>query len=208
MRLDGNLIYFCRNSFNMKKFLGIITLACFVACSGPDQPGGDEVKKDEPLAQSKNSDSFNDKFSTLLNHYYHLKDAFVLSSDTIAALHARLLVASADSLDMREVKADSSIVEMANQYVQSISSEAKALADEKGIEAKRKSFQMISDAMYDLVRTVRYDKGTVYHQFCPMAFNDAGAYWLSPTADIKNPYFGKKMLTCGEVKDSIDFRGK
>ena len=41
-----------------------------------------------------------------------------------------------------------------------------------------------------------------------MAFNDAGAYWLSAASDIKNPYFGKKMLTCGEVKDSIDFRGK
>ena len=54
--------------------------------------------------------------------------------------------------------------------------------------------------MYDLIRTVRYDQEVVYHQFCPMAFNDAGAYWLSGTADIKNPYFGKKMLTCGEVK--------
>ncbi len=41
-----------------------------------------------------------------------------------------------------------------------------------------------------------------------MAFNDAGAYWLSKTSDIKNPYYGKKMLTCGEVKDSIDFRGQ
>jgi Cu(I)/Ag(I) efflux system membrane fusion protein len=97
---------------------------------------------------------------------------------------------------------------MANSYVQTVSSEAKALVGEKGLEAKRKSFQMISDAMYDLVRTVRYDKETVYHQFCPMAFDNAGAHWLSSTADIKNPYFGKKMLTCGEVKDSIDFRGK
>jgi Cu(I)/Ag(I) efflux system membrane fusion protein len=41
-----------------------------------------------------------------------------------------------------------------------------------------------------------------------MAFNDAGAYWLSKTSDIKNPYFGKKMLICGEVKDSLDFRHK
>ncbi|MCW3110264.1 MAG: hypothetical protein JWQ09_4770, partial [Segetibacter sp.] len=105
-------------------------------------------------------------------------------------------------------KADSSIVEMAKGYVQTVSSEAKALAQEKDIEAKRKSFQMISDAMYDLVRTIRFDKEVVYHQFCPMAFNDAGAYWLSATSDVKNPYFGKKMLTCGEVKDSIDFRGK
>src|SRR5919112_1443628 len=66
-------------------------------------------------------------------------------------------------------------------------------SNENNIEAKRKSFQMISDNMYDLLRTVRYDNEIVYHQYCPMAFNDAGAYWLSKTGDIKNPYFGKKM---------------
>jgi Cu(I)/Ag(I) efflux system membrane fusion protein len=65
---------------------------------------------------------------------------------------------------------------------------------------------MISDNIYDLVRSVRYDQQIVYHQYCPMAFNDAGAYWLSNTSDIENPYFGKKMLTCGEIKDSVDFR--
>ncbi|CAA9468621.1 MAG: Probable Co/Zn/Cd efflux system membrane fusion protein [uncultured Segetibacter sp.] len=137
-----------------------------------------------------------------------MKDAFVASNDTMAATRAKALIASADHLNLKEVKADSSIVEMANQYIGSISSEAKALVAEPNLEAKRKAFQMISDNMYDLVRTVHFDKEIVYHQYCPMAFNDAGAYWLSQSSDIKNPYFGKKMLTCGEVKDSIDFRGK
>jgi Cu(I)/Ag(I) efflux system membrane fusion protein len=126
----------------------------------------------------------------------------------MATAAARLFIASADSLKLNDLKADSSIIQMAEGYVQSVSAEAKALVGEPNLEAKRKSFQMISDLMYDLVRSVRYDRETVYHQFCPMAFNDAGAYWLSKTSDIKNPYFGKKMLSCGEVKDSLDFRGK
>jgi Cu(I)/Ag(I) efflux system membrane fusion protein len=67
---------------------------------------------------------------------------------------------------------------------------------------------MISDNMYDLVRTVRYDRAAIYHQYCPMAFNDAGGYWLSSSSDIKNPYYGKKMLTCGEVKDTLDFTSR
>ena len=191
------------------KYLAIAALVFFAACGSADTgKKTEEIKKDEPLAQSQNSSDFNDKFAALLRNYYHLKDAFVVSNDTMAASAAKVLMGSADSLNLKEVKADSSIVEMANQYAGSISAEAKALIAEPNLEAKRKSFQMISDNMYDLVRTVHFDKETVYHQFCPMAFNDAGAYWLSPTADIKNPYFGKKMLTCGEVKDSIDFRGK
>ncbi|HQE11916.1 MAG TPA: hypothetical protein PLQ78_04150 [Flavipsychrobacter sp.] len=43
----------------------------------------------------------------------------------------------------------------------------------------------------------------VYRQYCPMAFNDKGAYWLSNEEKIMNPYFGKKMLTCGEVTDTL-----
>jgi len=45
--------------------------------------------------------------------------------------------------------------------------------------------------------------GKVYKQFCPMAFNNEGAYWLSTEAEIRNPYYGSKMLTCGKVTEII-----
>ena len=193
----------------MRKYLAISALAFLTACGGGTEANTpQETKKDEPLAQSENSSDFNAKFTNFLNDYYSLKDAFVGSNSELATTSANVLAKTADSLDLSSIKADKSIVDMAKGYAQTVSSEAKALAQEKDLEAKRKSFQMIRDAMYDLVRTVRFDKDVVYQQFCPMAFNDAGAYWLSASADVKNPYFGKKMLTCGEVKDSIDFRNK
>jgi hypothetical protein len=208
MCLDSNFIYFCKKIFNMRKLVAIEVFALFTSCAGSDNKPEEVTKKDEPLSQSKNTAAFNDRFTDFLNNYYHLKDALVLSNDTMAVASANLLQKGAEGLQLKELQADSSIIGMAEGYVQTVSSEAKALTQEEGIEKKRKSFQMISDAMYDLVRTIRFDKEVVYHQFCPMAFNDAGAYWLSATNDIKNPYFGKKMLSCGEVKDSIDFRGK
>jgi hypothetical protein len=191
----------------MKRFLAITAIVALASCGASDKPA-ETASKEQPLSQSKNSSTFNNAFGNLLTNYYHLKDAMVLSNDSMAVKSANLLGASADSLKLSELKADSSIIQMAEGYVQSISAEAKALVGEPKLEEKRKSFQMISDNMYDLVRSVRYDKEIVYHEFCPMAFNDAGGYWLSNTADIKNPYFGKKMLSCGEVKDSLDFRGK
>ncbi len=45
--------------------------------------------------------------------------------------------------------------------------------------------------------------GKLYKQFCPMALDNKGAYWLSKEEKIRNPYFGDKMLTCGEVKKVI-----
>ena len=46
---------------------------------------------------------------------------------------------------------------------------------------------------------------TVYYQFCPMAFDSKGAYWLSESNSIQNPYFGKKMIDCGETKETLSY---
>jgi Cu(I)/Ag(I) efflux system membrane fusion protein len=71
------------------------------------------------------------------------------------------------------------------------------------IELKRASFEKVSNAIYALLKGAKLEHAGVYQQYCPMAFNDKGAYWLSNEAEIKNPYFGKKMMECGEVKDSL-----
>ncbi len=189
----------------MKKYFVAAALIVLASCGGEDQKVA-EVTRDEPLSQSKNSAEFSNRFSEMLNSYYNLKDALVLSNVDQANTTAQNLANRADSLQLGGVNADSTIVELATNYVQSIAAESKGLVGEKDLEAKRRSFEMISGNMYDLLRTVRYDKETVYHQYCPMAFNDEGAFWLSSSSDIKNPYFGKKMLTCGEVKDSLNFQ--
>jgi len=43
-----------------------------------------------------------------------------------------------------------------------------------------------------------------YYQYCPMAFDNKGAYWISNETEIRNPYFGEKMLKCGENKDTLN----
>lgn len=188
----------------MKKYLLVAGWLVLAACGGNDEPAK-EVTMEAPLKQSAHSEEFNSQFGKVLNNYYSLKDALVATNDTTAANAARQLEQTAAELALNGINADSSIVQMAEDYVKNIESKASQLATQPGIEEKRKTFQGISSDMYDLVRTVRYDNEVVYHQYCPMAFNDAGAYWLSNSSDIKNPYFGKKMLHCGEVKDSLDF---
>ena len=43
----------------------------------------------------------------------------------------------------------------------------------------------------------------LYRQYCPMAFDNKGAHWLSETEAIRNPYFGEKMLSCGQTKETL-----
>ena len=197
----------------MKYLLMCVAVLTMTACGGEDKsPENEAPQPAAPLAKSQNSDAFNASFRQLLDHYFALKDALVASKDTAAAAvntSAMALVGSADSLRLLELKADEALLSTARSYVQGMSAEAKGLVGEKELEKKRRSFQMISGQLYDLMRTVQYDREIVYHQYCPMAFNDEGADWLSRSSDIRNPYFGSRMLTCGEVKDSLDFtRGK
>lgn len=167
--------------------------------------GGNDAKPVTvaPPKVSKHDAVFNASVDKVLASYYQLKDAFV-NTDSDAANKAGIALAAAvDSFKWGGIK-DTSIVFLASDpLIKSIGNDAGSISRENNIEEKRKVFSSISENLYQLMQAIKYDNQVVYHQYCPMAFNDAGAFWLSNSADIKNPYFGDKMLECGEVKDSI-----
>lgn len=192
----------------MKRILTLATILFLAACGGNDEKAAVTEAPQVPLGQSVNSDTFNLVFGKMLDSYFQLKDHFIKENDTLITQSTAQLLADINATDgvLGELKADSSIISTAKTYTTGITNELAAVKQEKDIEERRKSFQVLSEQLYDLIRTVKYDRAVVYHQYCPMAFNDAGAFWLSNSSDIRNPYLPKKMLICGEVKDSIDFR--
>lgn len=192
----------------MKRILTLATILFLAACGGNDEKAAVIETPQTPLGQSANSDTFNLVFGKMLDSYFQLKDQFIKENDTLITKGTEQLIADLNAAVgvLSELKADSSIVSTAKTYTTGIGNELTAVKQEKDIEERRKSFQVLSEQLYDLIRTVKYDRAVVYHQYCPMAFNDAGAFWLSNSSDIRNPYLPKKMLICGEVKDSIDFR--
>ncbi len=70
------------------------------------------------------------------------------------------------------------------------------------ISHQREHFDMLSQDVYDLVKAFPAGQ-TLYQDHCPMYNDGKGAIWLSETKEIKNPYYGKKMITCGSVKETI-----
>jgi hypothetical protein len=171
---------------------------------------------DQALRISKNSSAFDLAFEGLMSKYFALKDALV-DWDTLKADQAAVALAGkADSLPVKTLKADSAIVLTAESLAASIDAEAKGLTGETGIEGRRRSFNMLTDELYNLIRAVQYDGFRIYHIRCPMAFGDSSeGYWLSNTASVINPYMGRKhptygakMLGCGEITDSLDFAKK
>ena len=82
-------------------------------------------------------------------------------------------------------------------------SSAKDMMEIKNIEAQRKQFAILSQEMYALLKVHKPEGMTLYKQFCPMAFDKKGAYWISDIPTILNPYFGAKMLHSGKIQEEF-----
>lgn len=200
-----------------KTLIVVVVLAAIILvarpffCNSDDKPtdkGANSAdSKQQPLSASQNTDVFNQSFTQLFNAYNDLKNALVASDATKASAAALVLRTAADSLKVNEIKGDStgSIKETAASFSSNIAGSAQGLAAEKDIKGQRKEFEQIADAMWNLTRTVRYTGQKLYWQFCPMAFDNKGAYWISYEREIRNPYFGNEMLNCGSVEDSLDY---
>ena len=84
-----------------------------------------------------------------------------------------------------------------------IASSAAKIVNASDIEVQRAAYEDLSKQMMEKVKATGVENGELYVQFCPMAFNDKGASWLSSNKEIRNPYFGEKMMSCGETRETI-----
>jgi hypothetical protein len=99
----------------------------------------------------------------------------------------------------------------ANSIAQNAADAVHNILSQDSISSKRRIFYTASESIYNLAKTVNYDKAVIYHKKSPMAINgDKDGWWISETKKIDNPYFGKyhpkyknAMLTCGSVEDSV-----
>ncbi|OJW81516.1 MAG: hypothetical protein BGO69_09000 [Bacteroidetes bacterium 46-16] len=87
-------------------------------------------------------------------------------------------------------------------HISAIRESANKIVNSKNIEQQRISFEPLSTHVFDLLKSFGSNK-PVYETHCSMAFDNKGASWLSDQPVIRNPYYGNKMLECGEVMSVI-----
>lgn len=185
--------------------LGFSILILAVSCHSGENNGSNENDSTIVNIQTDVSDTLAAKMNVLLTDYYQLKDAFVETDSIAADEAAKDLKKSVEAINLNELKQNAAKYDNAQASVESLKGEIAGLLGEKTIEGKRMEFQMISGITYDLLKTVGLKEGTVYHTFCPMANDGKGAYWLSASKTIRNPYYGHKMINCGMVKETLKF---
>jgi hypothetical protein len=83
------------------------------------------------------------------------------------------------------------------------------LVKHKDLESQRQYFRDASYALATLFIGFKdLTKNQVFLFRCPTAFNKTGAYWIEKTRDLKNPYLGKRMISCGELIATFPLEGK
>ena len=79
---------------------------------------------------------------------------------------------------------------------------AEQLSATDDLAAQRETFATLTTELEPLL-TEGLSGGTIYKLHCPMAFDGEGADWFSEVAEVRNPFFGQEMLTCGNVSQEI-----
>jgi uncharacterized protein YdcH (DUF465 family) len=185
----------------MKNFKTSLILACAVsitfACSEKTSNQQEElfdmheeVAPESVETVSAASVSFsNEETTAIINGYLQLKDELVATNGEKASDAAKSLLSVLEKSE--------------NQTKESLKKEVEKIANSSDPEAQRVAFDLVSQQMLVIAKSNEMTSGKLYKQYCPMAKNNTGAFWLSASEDIKNPYFGNKMLTCGSVEEVI-----
>ncbi|MGM0745626.1 efflux RND transporter periplasmic adaptor subunit [Rhodohalobacter sp.] len=146
-------------------------------------------------------EAFREEFTQMLEIYLTLKDELIESDLESAVNSAANLIAQLEEIGEHRLEGDSHVAWM--ESYSAIMDHAESMSNTDDIEEYREAFSLLSDQLIEDVKTFGIE-GVVYHQYCPMAFDNEGADWLSRNEQIQNPYLPENMLTCGEVIDRIE----
>ena len=164
-----------------------------------------QLKEESPTRLPDYTESspmeFKQQLAKVSDAYLLLKDAFVLADMEQASTRANQILEALTAIDMGLLKDDAHIYWM--EQLNNMQAHGKKITELKDIEAQRKQFDFFSQALIKSIKVYGVADEMLYVEHCPMAFDNKGADWLSREKEIRNPYFGDKMLTCGIVKDTI-----
>ncbi len=140
------------------------------------------------------------QLKAVFENYFAVKDALVKTDGKTASAKAAELATSLSAIKMNELPMDVHMVWM--KVMKELGTDAKKIADSKKIEDQRKTLISLTANIYALMKVAKSET-PIYYQFCPMANGGKGANWLSKENEVRNPYYGSMMLTCGSVVETI-----
>uniref|UniRef100_UPI004048208B efflux RND transporter periplasmic adaptor subunit n=1 Tax=Algoriphagus sp. TaxID=1872435 RepID=UPI004048208B len=176
----------------------IVSYGAFALDASAQLSGKPSLLNRNSTQQVEVSAAFSQEIAAVVSAYFQVKNSLVKDQIPTAAtqLLAQALakVSSAAGTGKEKAKWEKIKAELSQATAK--------IKGAKDIGAARTQFSNLSASIIQLAETYPLSQQVVYKDYCPMAFDNKGGYWLSETEDIRNPYFGASMLSCGEVKQT------
>lgn len=174
-----------------------------------DGSGSSQSNSQMDMSSKASSDShsidapkaFISQISKVVDDYINLKNNLVGDKEAQASSQAQSMQTSLNSVDMSLLSQEGHMIWMSQ--LDSIKTALNQLIEAQDISQQREGFESLSNVMLQVAKTYPI-KGIYFQQFCPMANDGKGAYWLSEKETIQNPYFGQQMDSCGETIERIE----
>ena len=182
-------------------FVFAISAFTITACNSSSDNNSVGNKMSDSSALTAQVSPFTSPVNGILHIYLEMKNAFVNDNDMDASKAAIEMIKALNGFE-KEILRDAE-----KKPFEAIAVDIKTHAEyirmnPGNIKKQREHFDMLSKGMNDMVKAFAAGE-TIYVNHCPM-FNDRkGAIWLSETREIKNPYLGSAMLTCGKKTEII-----
>ncbi|GGF14602.1 DUF3347 domain-containing protein [Flavobacterium limi] len=174
----------------IKNGIPILSISLLIACGNNENKKQENPQNSEtsaPIPKDKVIRINDDILNAIYSQYAHLTVALTKDNVTEAKLAANAIEVGA-----REIS-----------YNSNLAARAAAIVSAPDIEKQRAAYSKLSNEMVGLLKKAGMAEAELYVENCPMAFDNKGALWISSTKEVRNPYFGAKMLKCGEVKEII-----
>ncbi len=133
--------------------------------------------------------------------YLKMNEAFIATDAAKVSAEAKNTSKALAAIQMELLKGDTHMAWMDQLNI--LKPTLENIANIEDIDKQRLNYAKFNLAFYKSLKMFGLDNDTTYYQYCPMANGDQGAYWFSAEKEIRNPYFGDMMLSCGETKDTI-----
>jgi len=137
-----------------------------------------------PAVRAAGSSAMMEPVKSVYDHYVKIQTE--LAKDSLKGVdeHASAIAKAVKGDDMKMLPSD-------------VATQAETLAKAKDLKAAREALKPLSASLIKYLADNKVPNGTYHEVYCPMV----KASWLQKGTDIKNPYMGMEMLTCGKVKN-------
>ncbi|WP_298247804.1 DUF3347 domain-containing protein [uncultured Christiangramia sp.] len=189
----------------IKIYLMVMVTLTAMSCKDTNQEkdasepmSGEMYQEDSGKMMAENAG--NNATNAIIDNYLQIKSALVADDQEAAAQAGGKLVGEFEDFDQSNYSSEeqqelTDIIEDAKEHAEHIA--------ESAIDHQREHFDILSKDVIDMIAITGTDK-KLYQDFCPMYNDNKGAQWLSATKEIKNPYFGSKMMDCGKIQKEIN----